>query len=79
MVFTEKTGADIHIITDTDCMIYSYGYKVGVASHHDGKYGSTIRLRKGRHKLLFESIEDEDVCMDIDFLVPDNAMWIISM
>lgn len=71
-VLAEKTGADIHIITDTDCMIYSYGYKVGVASHNDGKYGSTIRLRKGRHKLHFESIEDDEISMDIDFIVPDN-------
>lgn len=71
-ILAEKTGADIHIITDTDCIVYTYGYKVGFASHHDGIYGSTIRLRKGRHKLHFESIEDEDVSMDIDFRVPDN-------
>lgn len=71
-VLAEKTGADIHVITDTDCMIYTYGYKVGIVSQNDGKYGSTIRLRKGRHKLHFESIEDEDVYMDMDFIVPDN-------
>ena len=69
---TEKYGADIHVITDVPCTIYSYGKQIGLAVNNTGKYGNLIRLRKGRHKLRFESLEDEDVFLETDYIVPDN-------
>lgn len=71
-ILTESIGAKVHIITDTLCMVYTYGCGLGMASPKDGKYGKIIRLRKGRHKLHFESVDDEEVQIDIDFTVPDN-------
>lgn len=69
---SENIGADIHVITDISCVVYSYGRRIGTAQKKDGEYGSLLRLRKGRHKLRFESIDDEDIKMDIDYIIPDN-------
>lgn len=68
----ENVGADIHVITDMPCIVYSYGRRLGTAQKKEGEYGSLIRLRKGRHKLRFESIDDEDIAIDMDYIVPDN-------
>lgn len=69
---SENIGADIHVITDISCVVYSYGRRIGTAQKKDGEYGSLLRLRKGRHKLRFESIDDEDIKMDMDYTIPDN-------
>ncbi len=69
---SENVGADIHVITDIPCVVYSYGRRIGTAQKKDGEYGSLIRLRKGRHKLRFESIDDEDITIDMDYTIPDN-------
>ena len=60
------------MITDLSCVVYSYGRRIGIAQKKDGEYGSLLRLRKGRHKLRFESIDDEDIKMDMDYIIPDN-------
>ena len=72
IIESENVGADIHVITDMPCVVYSYGRRLGIAQKRDGEYGSLIRLRKGKHKLRFESIDNEDVVVDMDYMVPDN-------
>lgn len=68
----ETCGADIYVLADMPCIVYSYGRRIGVAQKNDGLYGSVLRLRKGRHRLRFESVDDDDVFVELDYSVPDN-------
>lgn len=72
IVETEYCGADIYVLTDLPCIVYSYGRRLGTVQQQDGYYGSIVRLRKGRHKLRFESIDDEEIYIEQDFVVPSN-------
>ena len=67
----EQVGALFHIETDTECRILKFGKEIAVARPDDD---TTIRLRKGRHKLEIVSTECPDDRLQLLQTVDDNEM-----
>ena len=67
----EQVGALFHIETDTECRILKFGKEIAVARPDDD---TTIRLRKGRHKLEIVSTECPDDRLSLLQTVEDNDM-----
>ncbi len=70
-VVQEQVGALFHIETDTVCRILKFGKEIAVARPDDD---TTIRLRKGRHKLEIVSTECPDDRLSLLQTVEDNEM-----
>lgn len=64
-----EVGAEIHIITDTDCHITRFGRNIATA-YVDKE--NSIRLLKGNHLLEFVCTEDAKVKQSLKYSVPDN-------
>ena len=67
----EQVGALFHIETDTECRILKFGKEIAIARPDDD---TTIRLRKGRHKLEIVSTECPDDRLQLLQTVDDNEM-----
>ena len=68
---TDDIGAIIHLETDLDCQILKFGKLFCTTQIGEDKI---IRLRKGKHKLEFVSIENPTDCYSTIFSVEDNEM-----
>lgn len=66
-----EVGAIVHIETDSDCKILKFGNEIGIACAGEDK---VIRLRKGKHKLTFISLENNKIKHSMVYQVEDNEM-----
>ena len=64
-------GAEIHLEVDLDCQVFDFSKMICTARVDKD---NEIRLRKGKHKLKFVSIENEEDQYSTLFEVEDNDM-----
>lgn len=69
--YIDEVGAIIHIETDSDCRILKFGKEISIAYAGEDK---VIRLRKGKHKLDFISLENSKVKHSMVYQVEDNEL-----
>ncbi len=68
---TNLAAAVIHVETDLDCDIFSFGNKIGTAKANEYQI---LHLKKGKHKLEFRSIENPTDRYTMVYEVQDNDM-----
>lgn len=65
---TELQGAEVHIETDTNCKILRFWKEIGVAKVGED---NVVVLKKGKHKLTFESLEKPNIKQTNIIEIPD--------
>ena len=72
-----KVGAEVHVITDSDCNVLRFCKHIGIAKVGDD---NIIRLIKGEHLLDFVSVEYGDIKCSRRFNVEDcDSSYIIEV
>lgn len=67
----DNFGAIIHIEADMDCQVLRFGKRTCLVKANEDK---EIRLRKGKHKMEFISLENKVDRKSMIFIVEDNDM-----
>lgn len=75
MADNSKKGSIIHFFSDIPCRVFKYGRQIALTDPlNEGADSSVARLLKGRHKLVYKSIEHPaDSCCEI-LTIEDNDM-----
>ena len=72
---TSKNGSIIHFFSDIPCRVFKYGRQIALTDPFDeGAESSVARLLKGRHKLVYKSVDHEADSLSEILVIQDNEM-----